>query len=141
MTVARIEWQARADDPHRIVGKDRLAEDVFSFEFEAGMIAGVRWPGQFVLLGIDREYGERVPLTIAGADPDRGTIRIVFQRVGKTTYELADREVGDAVDYIVRPLGNPMPIERVGTAVCVGAASGRPRCCPSRPRCGRPETR
>ncbi len=124
MTVARIEWQARVDKPHRIVGKHRLAADVFSFEFEAGMIAAARRPGQFVLIGIDREYSERVPLTIAGADPERGTIRIVFQRVGKTTFELADREVGDAVDYIVGPLGNAMAIEKVGTVVCVGGGIG-----------------
>lgn len=124
MAIARIEWQARVDAPHPIVAKDRLAENVFSFEFEARLIAAARRPGQFVLIGINREYSERVPLTIAGADPDRGTIRIVFQRVGKTTYELADREVGDAVDYIVGPLGNAITIERVGRVVCVGGGIG-----------------
>ena len=59
-------------------------------------------------------------MTIAGADPDRGTLRIIFRRVGKTTYEMADMTAGDQFAYIVGPLGRPARIEMHGTVICVG---------------------
>ena len=110
--------------PHTIVSKSRLSEDVFTIDVEAPLVARVRLPGQFVIVGISRDYSERIPLTIAGGDPAKGTIRLIWQRVGKTTAELADLDVGDALDYIAGPLGNPTHIERFGTVVCVGGGIG-----------------
>jgi ferredoxin--NADP+ reductase len=88
------------------------------------MVAGARRPGQFVIVGIDRDGGERIPLTIAGADPEKGTIRLVFQRVGKTTSQIADLKTGESLGYIAGPLGNPTHIEKFGTVVCVGGGIG-----------------
>ena len=72
---------------HKIVSSRQLSENVFTAEVEASLIAGARKPGQFVIISINNEYGERIPLTIADADPARGTIRLIWQRVGKTTSE------------------------------------------------------
>ncbi len=92
---------------YKIVSKEQLCEDVFTVEVEAPLVARARQPGQFVIVGINNEYGERIPLTIAGADAEKGTIRLIWQRVGKTTAEFADKKIGDSVDIIVGPLGKP----------------------------------
>ncbi|HUW19214.1 MAG TPA: sulfide/dihydroorotate dehydrogenase-like FAD/NAD-binding protein [Sedimentisphaerales bacterium] len=110
--------------PHRIVTKERLSEDVFTAEIEAPLIAQARKPGQFVIVSINNEYGERIPLTIADADPQRGTVRLIWQRVGKTTSELADMRAGDEVANVVGPLGRPTHVENFGTVVCVGGGIG-----------------
>lgn len=86
-------------------------------------IAKKRKAGQFVVIRID-EHGERIPLTIADADPQKGTVTIVFQIVGKSTRHLADLEVGQKVLDLVGPLGKPTHIEKVGTVVCVGGGIG-----------------
>ena len=109
---------------HRIISKDKLAENVFTAEIEAPLIAQGRKPGQFVIISISNEYGERIPLTIADADPQKGTIRLIWQRVGKTTAELADMKVGDEIINVVGPLGRPTHIENFGTVVCVGGGIG-----------------
>ena len=109
---------------HRIISKDKLAENVFTAEIEAPLIAQGRKPGQFVIISISNEYGERIPLTIADADPQKGTIRLTWQRVGKTTAELADMKVGDEIINVVGPLGRPTHIENFGTVVCVGGGIG-----------------
>ena len=88
------------------------------------MIARARKPGQFVIVGVVDEYSERIPLTIAGAYPDKGTIELIFQRVGKSTAEMADMNEGDSLGYIAGPLGKPTHIEKVGTVVCVGGGIG-----------------
>ena len=75
---------------HKIVSKRQLSEDVFTAEIEAPLVAQARKPGQFAIISINSEYSERIPLTIADADPERGTIRLIWQRVGKTTAELAE---------------------------------------------------
>ncbi|MHC4636113.1 MAG: sulfide/dihydroorotate dehydrogenase-like FAD/NAD-binding protein [Planctomycetota bacterium] len=109
---------------HEIVSKNRLSENVFTAEFEAPLIAKARKPGQFVILSINNEYSERIPLTIADADPQKGTIRLIWQRVGKTTAELSDRNVGDEISAILGPLGHPTHIENFGIVVCVGGGIG-----------------
>ena len=109
---------------HRIVSKRQLGENVFTAEVEAPLIAQARKPGQFVIIGISNEYGERIPLTIADADPEKGTIRLIWQRVGKTTAELADMNVGDEIANVVGPLGRATHIENFGIAVCVGGGIG-----------------
>ena len=109
---------------HKIVSKNRLSEHVFSADVEAPLIASARKPGQFVIISIRSEYSERIPLTIADGDPQKGTIRLIWQRVGKTTTELSELNVGDVIDNIVGPLGKPTHIEKFGTVVCVGGGIG-----------------
>ncbi|MCF7956429.1 MAG: sulfide/dihydroorotate dehydrogenase-like FAD/NAD-binding protein [Phycisphaerae bacterium] len=109
---------------HKILCKQQLSENVFRIEVEAALIARARKPGQFVIVGVVDEYSERIPLTIAGAHPDKGTIELIFQRVGKSTAEMADMNEGDSLGYIAGPLGQPTHIEKVGTVVCVGGGIG-----------------
>jgi len=110
--------------PHKILSKKKLSQDVFTAEIEAALVAKARKPGQFVIINIDNEYSERIPLTIADADPQKGTIRLIWQRVGKTTAELADMNPGEKLDSVVGPLGKPTHIENFGTVVCVGGGIG-----------------
>ena len=93
-------------------------------EIEAPLIARERKPGQFIILQIDDSVGERIPLTIADASPENGTITIIFQAVGKTTHILADKQVGEFVPALLGPLGQPTHIEKVGHVVCVGGGIG-----------------
>ncbi len=109
---------------HKIVSKRQLSEDVFTAEIEAALVAQARRPGQFVIISINSEYGERIPLTIADANPQKGTIRLIWQRVGKTTAELADLQTGTEIANVVGPLGNPTQIENFGTVVCIGGGIG-----------------
>ncbi|HIJ67584.1 MAG TPA: sulfide/dihydroorotate dehydrogenase-like FAD/NAD-binding protein [Planctomycetes bacterium] len=109
---------------HKIVSKKQLAENVFTAEIEAPLVSRSRKPGQFVIVGISGEYSERIPLTIAGADAEKGTIRLIWQRVGKSTAEMADMKVGDAFEIVTGPLGRPTHIEKFGTVVCVGGGIG-----------------
>lgn len=109
---------------HRILAKKQLSEDVFMMWLDAPHIARERLPGQFVILQLDNEYGERIPLTIADANPDEGSIMIIFQAVGKTTHNLADKAVGDRVESVLGPLGEPTHIAKFGTVVCVGGGIG-----------------
>ncbi len=109
---------------HKIVSKQQLSENVFTAEVEASLIAKSRKPGQFVIVGISGDYSERIPLTIAGADAGKGTIRLIWQRVGKSTAEMADMKVGDAFEIVAGPLGRPTHIEKFGTVVCVGGGIG-----------------
>ncbi|MEA3226251.1 MAG: sulfide/dihydroorotate dehydrogenase-like FAD/NAD-binding protein [Planctomycetota bacterium] len=110
--------------PHKIVTKKQLSEDVFTAEIEAPLIAQARQPGQFVIISLNNEYAERIPLTIAGADAQKGTISLVWQRVGKTTAELSELEPGDEIVNVAGPLGNPTDIKKFGTVVCVGGGIG-----------------
>jgi len=109
---------------HKIVSNSRLSENVFTADVEAPLIAQARKPGQFVIVSVSSDYSERIPLTIADTDPGRGTIRLIWQRVGKTTAELADLQTGDEIANIVGPLGKPTHIENFGMAVCVGGGIG-----------------
>ena len=107
----------------RLIEKKQLSENVFQMVFEADKIARKRKAGQFVVIRI-HDKGERIPLTIAGSNPEKGTITIVFQRVGKTTYHLSMLEEGDEVMDIVGPMGKPTHIENVGTVACIGGGVG-----------------
>ncbi|NIA07841.1 MAG: sulfide/dihydroorotate dehydrogenase-like FAD/NAD-binding protein [Actinobacteria bacterium] len=100
-----------------------LAPDVVSVWLQAQQIARVRKPGQFIILRI-AEGSERLPLTIADVDPAAGTIRLIVQAVGKTTRQLAELEVGQAIRDVVGPLGKPTHLENFGHAVCVGGGVG-----------------
>ncbi len=108
---------------HKIVRTKQLGPQVFHFDVEAAAIARKRQAGQFIILRID-EYGERIPLTIADADPEAGTITLIFQTVGKSTEQLARLKEGDEIVDLVGPLGKPTHIEKYGTTVCVGGGIG-----------------
>lgn len=109
----------------KIVTKKQFSEKVFLFEIEAPLIAKSRKPGNFVIVRVDK-HGERMPLTIADADTERGTITLVIQEVGLSSTKLCQKNEGDSVADIVGPLGNPTHIKQFGTVVCacggVGAA-------------------
>ncbi|MHC4124764.1 MAG: FAD-binding oxidoreductase, partial [Planctomycetota bacterium] len=109
---------------HKIVSQKQLAENVFTAEIEAPLIAHTRKPGQFVILSINNDYSERIPLTIADTDGQKGTIQLIWQVVGKTTSELAKMKTGDEITNIAGPLGKPTHIENFGTVVCVGGGIG-----------------
>ncbi|MHC4431089.1 MAG: sulfide/dihydroorotate dehydrogenase-like FAD/NAD-binding protein [Planctomycetota bacterium] len=109
---------------HRVVSKRQLSEDVFTAEIEAPLVAQARRPGQFVIISLNSEYAERIPLTIAGVNVKEGTITLIWQRVGKTTAELSDLEPGDEIANVAGPLGNPTEIEKFGTVICVGGGIG-----------------
>lgn len=107
----------------KILKKERLSENTVKMVLEAPLIAEKRKAGQFVVLRIN-EQGERIPLTIANADKDAGTITIIFMEVGKTTSFLGTLEEGDNIMDLAGPLGNPTHIEKFGTVVCVGGGVG-----------------
>ncbi len=109
---------------NRIIEKRQLADEVCEIRVEAPLIARERQPGQFVILQLDGEFGERIPLTIADADPDAGWILLVFQTVGHTTHRLAALQEGDRIAHLLGPLGTPTHIERFGSVVCVGGGIG-----------------
>lgn len=109
---------------YRIVNKKQLSENVFQFDVEAPLVAQARRAGQFVIVSPDVETGERIPLTIAGADTENGTIRLIFQRVGKATAQMADIPEGGSLGYVAGPLGTPTHIDNFGTVVCVGGGIG-----------------
>jgi len=110
---------------YHIIEKKKIAEAIYSIKVLAPKIASKRKAGQFVVLIAD-EKGERIPLTIAGSDKDKGTIDIVFQVVGRTTQHLASLKVGrgDSIKDILGPLGHPTYIKNFGTAVCIGGGLG-----------------
>ncbi len=107
----------------RILSKRRLSEEVFRVEVEAPHVARERKAGQFVIVQVDADFGERIPLTIADADPTRGAVTLIFQTVGASTHALARKEPGDEI-VLLGPLGNPTHIERFGWTVCVGGGIG-----------------
>jgi ferredoxin--NADP+ reductase len=109
---------------HKIISKEKLSDDVFTAEIEAPLIAQAAKSGQFVIISISTDYSERIPLTIAGSDSESGTIQLIWQRVGKSTAELADMNTGDSIDNLVGPLGKPTHIENFGTVVCIGGGIG-----------------
>jgi len=104
---------------YRIVTKRTLTPNIKLFEVEASAVARKIKPGQFVILRV-HERGERIPITVADADPDRGTVTLVFAEVGKTSKELGALGEGDAILNLAGPLGNPIKAENYGTVLCVG---------------------
>ena len=106
-----------------IVKKKQFSEKVFLFEVEAPLIAKSRKAGNFVIIRIGNK-GERMPLTIADADVEKGTITIVVQKVGLSSQKLCSLNEGDYITDVVGPLGNPTHIEKFGTVVCAGGGVG-----------------
>lgn len=109
---------------NKILFKKQLSNDVFQMRLHAPLIAEERQAGQFIILQVDEDYGERIPLTIADASLEEGSITIIFQVVGKTTKQLSLLNVGDEIPALVGPLGKPTHIENFGTVVCVGGGIG-----------------
>ena len=107
----------------KILQKRMLSSNVGWFEIEAPQIAKKRKAGQFIMLRID-EQGERIPLTIADANPAKGSIVLICQSIGKTSTHLNSLQAGDTIQDIAGPLGNPSHLENFGTAVCVGGGVG-----------------
>ncbi len=108
---------------NKILSKVQFSENVFKFEVEAPLIARTRKAGNFVIIRIG-EKGERIPLTIADADTEKGTITLVVQRIGLSTNRLCKLEPGDSLTDLVGPLGQPTHIEKYGTVVCAGGGVG-----------------
>jgi ferredoxin--NADP+ reductase len=107
----------------RIVRKRTLAPRITEFVIEAPLVARKRKAGNFVIVRVN-EHGERIPLTICDANHEEGTITLIVQAVGKTTKLLSSCEEGDSIQDVVGPLGNPSPIEKFGTVVCIGGGVG-----------------
>jgi ferredoxin--NADP+ reductase len=109
---------------YKILEKREMAErTVCHFKVEASRIARKAKPGQFVVLRVN-ETGERVPLTMGGTDPVRGTIDLIFQVVGKSTALMRTLNVGDSFQDIIGPLGQPTHVENLGKVICVGGGTG-----------------
>jgi ferredoxin--NADP+ reductase len=108
---------------YEILTKEELAPVTKLFEVQAPVIARKASPGQFVIVRLTQE-GERVPLTIADYDRERGTITLVFQEVGKTTMQMGAMEPGEHLASITGPLGLSSEIENFGTVLCVGGGVG-----------------
>lgn len=107
----------------KIISAEFLAPSIKRFTLEAPKIARKRKAGQFVIIRIEDE-GERIPLTIADSDSEKGTITIIVQGIGKTTKQLNSLEAGDSIMDVVGPLGKPSEIENFGTAISIGGGVG-----------------
>lgn len=103
--------------------KEMAGGTVILNEIAAPKIAAKAKPGQFVILKSD-EQGERIPLTISDRDPEKGTITVIYQVVGKSTAKFRELTVGQGYQDVIGPLGSPTHIEKVGTVVCVGGGTG-----------------
>lgn len=116
----------------KIIEKKQLSVGVFYMKVEAPEIAHNRKAGQFVIVQVDIDFGERVPLTIADANSEEGWIALVFQAVGATTYKLSLMEVGQSLPAVLGPLGNPSEIKKYdnGPVVVVGGGFGVAPCHP-----------
>jgi NAD(P)H-flavin reductase len=108
---------------NKILEKEFISPQVFRMTVEAPDIARKRMAGQFIILRTS-DAGERIPLTIADADAEKGTIELIVQVVGKSTKELSKFEAGDELRDFVGPLGKPTHIELFGTVVIVGGGVG-----------------
>lgn len=108
---------------HKVVAKTRLSPNVTRLDVVAPRIAQIREPGQFVIVHRG-EGAERIPLTIADADPAAGTIALVIQAVGKSTRELVALEPGEAIANIAGPLGKATELITSGRALCIGGGVG-----------------
>jgi NAD(P)H-flavin reductase len=108
---------------NKIVEKETLSENVAKLVIEAPQIAQKQSPGQFVIVRID-EKGERIPLTIAAADKDQGTITLIIQRIGTTSHKIISLDPGDRLLDVSGPLGRPTKIEKVGTVLACGGGVG-----------------
>jgi NAD(P)H-flavin reductase len=108
---------------YRIVDKESFSENVVRLEINAPRIAKKRKAGHFVIVRTG-DKGERIPLTIAQADPVKGTITLVVQKVGVTSHKLFRLNIGDTLADVAGPLGQATHIEKVGTVLCAGGGVG-----------------
>jgi ferredoxin--NADP+ reductase len=108
---------------HEVVSNTQLSADVHRLEVRAPRVAAARHPGQFVIVRLG-PGAERIPLTIADADPDAGTIVLVVQAVGASTTDLVALRPGDVIHDVAGPLGRPSDLVAEGRAVCVGGGVG-----------------
>ena len=108
---------------NKIISKEHFSEKVFKLVIEAPLIAKSRKAGHFVIVRVG-EKGERMPLTIAGADPVKGTITLVVQEVGLSSTRLCELNEGDYITDVVGPLGKETHIENFGTVICAGGGVG-----------------
>ena len=108
---------------YTIVHKEELAKDVTCMVIDAPQIAVSAQAGQFVAIVVNEE-GERIPLTLADWDKEKGTITIIFQKVGFTTRALGALKEGDKIAHILGPLGHPTKVENVGEVICIGGGVG-----------------
>ncbi len=108
---------------NKIISKEHFSEKVFKLVIEAPLIAKSRKAGHFVIVRVG-EKGERMPLTIAAADPVKGTITLVVQEVGLSSTRLCELNEGDYITDVVGPLGKATHIENFGTVVCAGGGVG-----------------
>ena len=108
---------------YRIVSKEQFSEKVFRLRVEAPLIAKAYRAGNFVIVRVG-EKGERIPLTIAHADTEKGIITLVIQKVGLSSSRLCDLNEGDCITDVVGPLGQATHIENFGTVVCAGGGVG-----------------
>lgn len=107
----------------KILEKEYFSKNVVKIVLDAPEIAKSRKPGHFVIIKIG-DKGERIPLTIASSDSEKGTITLVVQTVGVSSAKLIQLEVGDDVTDVVGPLGEATHIENVGTVLCAGGGVG-----------------
>src|SRR5271165_978541 len=111
------------DSVFKIIHAQFIAPGIKRFVIEAPRIAKKQRPGQFVIIRVN-ETGERIPLTIEKSDPERGTVNLVVQSIGKTTHLLNSLEIGDSILDVVGPLGKPSEIASYGTVVTIGGGVG-----------------
>jgi len=107
----------------KIISKEELSQDVTKLIVEAPQIAKKAQAGQFVVVVVD-EKGERIPLTLADWDKDKGTVTLIFQKVGFTTRKLGALDAADTIQHILGPLGHPTQTKDIGTVICVGGGVG-----------------
>jgi len=108
---------------YKIVNKKSLNPTVTLMDIEAPFVAAKAEPGQFIILRVDAD-GERIPLTIAGYDREKGTVRIIFQIVGATTAKLNHKEAGDSIQDFAGPLGVPTHLDGLKKVCVVGGGVG-----------------
>ena len=108
---------------YRIASRKELNPSMIQMEIEAPLVARKARPGQFIILRVDEE-GERIPLTIAGTDADRGTVKIIFQVVGATTELLRRKKEGESIQDFVGPLGVATRTEGIRRVCVVGGGAG-----------------
>lgn len=107
----------------RIINKEELTKEVIRIEVEAPLIAQKAKAGQFAVVVTD-EKGERIPLTLSDWDKAKGTITLIFQRIGFSTKKLGSLNAGDSIAHILGPLGHPTQVMNFGSVVCIGGGVG-----------------
>jgi ferredoxin--NADP+ reductase len=108
---------------NKIIEKELLSENVVKLVVEAAQVSRKQRPGQFVIVRTD-EKGERIPLTIADADPKKGTITLIIQKVGTSSHKISRLNPGDFLSDVSGPLGRPTHIEKLGTVLACGGGVG-----------------